>query len=73
MSVSQTVDAQGVDELLRVVGRLGTEFGGVPIGVLMDVVMACRSELSSTPLGAGPEKVERMARTRLAAGGQDPS
>ena len=71
--MSQTADAQGVDELLRVVDRLGMEFGKVPIGVLMNAVMACRSELSSTPLGAAPELVERLARERLVAGGHDPS
>jgi hypothetical protein len=65
--MSQTADAQGVDELLGVVDQLSGEFGTVPLGVLLDVVMGCHRDLTRAPLGAVPELVERLARMRLAA------
>jgi hypothetical protein len=65
--MSQTADAQDVDKLLGVVDGLSQEFGTVPLGVLLDVVMACHRDLARAPLGAVPELVERLARLRLDA------
>ena len=58
--MSQTADARDVDELLGVVDRLSQEYATLPIGVVMNVVTACRVDLDGAPGGALPELVERL-------------